>query len=173
MRNRSLFALALTLAIAIAPADAATLPKLEATSLGGTHVVLPAAQIGKPFVLVVGYARESQASLQAWAHALAKALPDTPLYATAVVVGAPGFVHGFISQAIRKSAPASVPQHDAQVLLTFDGTGWTGIAPAGTGADAAVFVIGPDAAIVDAIRTPLADDALKAVVAVAKAIGAR
>ena len=151
---RNALALALGLLIAGSPATAATLPKLEATSLGGTHVVLPAAVDGKAFVLVVGYTRESQASLEAWSHALTKALPETPLYATAVVVGAPGFVHGFISRAIRKAALPKYPQHDGHVLLTFDGTGWTQIAPAGKGEDAAVFVIGPDATVATAIRIP-------------------
>ena len=173
MRRSIAFAVALALAGTAAPAAATVVPKLEATSLGGAHVVLPGAAGGKPFVLVVGYARESQASLQAWAHALAKALPDTPLYATAVVVGAPGLVHGFISRAIRKAAPPSVPSHDSRVLLTFDGTGWMQIAPPGNAADAAVFVIRADETIVDSTRSPFGDDALRAVVDIAKGIGDR
>jgi hypothetical protein len=156
---------ALALLAAASPAAAATLPTLEATSLGGTRVVLPSSVDGRPFVLVVGYARESQGSLQAWSHALTKALPDTPLYAAAVVVGAPGLIHGFISRALRKAAPSTYPQHDSRVLLTFNGTGWKQIAPPGKPEDAAVFVIGSGAAIALSIRAPLTDERLGDVVA--------
>jgi hypothetical protein len=49
---------------------ASPFPRLEADSLGGRHVVLPDDAGGKPIVLVLGFARESEEALNTWAHKL-------------------------------------------------------------------------------------------------------
>jgi hypothetical protein len=161
-----LVAAALLLMLALSPSIAAAeqLPRVEAQSLGGKKVVLPADRAGQRFILVIGFAQNSSDAMKAWSHALVAALPDVPLYAVAVVEGAPGFVHGLIARGIRKSAPASQPLHDERVLLTFDATGWKSIAPAGRGEDAAVIVVDAGGQIVLACRIAFSANAVTSIV---------
>jgi len=142
-------------------ASAATLPRLEADSLGGTHVVLPDDAGGKPIVLVLGFARDSENSLDMWAHKLLTALgTKAVLYVVIVADSAPFFEKHHIAKGIAGSTLATQDQLRNNVLVTFSGKGWRGLVPPGAGKDAGVVVIDGSGNIVYAKREPYSDAAL-------------
>lgn len=157
---------ALTFAL-LASAHAATtpLPALEADSLGGKHLRFPADAKGKPAVLIVAYDRSASDALENWSHKVnEKAGGRTQVFAVVDAAGAPFFVHGAIKSGVAKSAPSSQPQHQSNILVTFDGRGWDQLAPAGARNDAAAVVIDAEGNIVYARRGPYSDAALNEVV---------
>ena len=160
----SIAAVIISIALALAPGTAilaSDLPPLEADALSGVHVSLPAAAGGKPFVLIVGYDRSAKDAVQRWSHELAKAIGERAIvYAVVDAAGAPGFVHGFIRSDVAKSAPAAQEQHRSNVLVTFDRTGWPGLAPSGAKADPAIVVVDANHAIVFAKREAFSDESL-------------
>ncbi len=109
-----------------APANAATLPRLEADSLSGTHVVLPTDVAGKPLVLLLAFGKAAEGDVKAWSQQLLgpKAPQNTAVY---IVVVADG--HAFagrrrILKQVAAAAGDAKEQVNGNVLVTFTGKGW-------------------------------------------------
>ena len=106
-------------------AQASTLPRLEADSLGGKHVVLPGDADGKPIVLVLGFARESEDALGVWARKLLAAVGSrAQIYVVIVADSAPFFAKGKVKKKIASSGLATQAQLQNNILVTFRGAGW-------------------------------------------------
>ena len=153
--------IALTLALAFAlaaavPADAANLPRLEADSLGGTHVVLPTDAAGKPLVLLLAYTPESQGELKLWSRQLlADRVARGAVVYVVVVAAKTAFVsRKHIRQMVEGAAVGSKDQINSNVLVTFDGTGWLTLVPPGDKKTAGVVVCDGNGAIAYARREP-------------------
>jgi hypothetical protein len=150
------FVVALAFLSAATPATAANLPRLEADSLGGTHVVLPAAAAGKPLVLLLAYTPESQGDLKLWSRQL---LADRVARAAVVYVVVVAVKTAFVSrrhirQLVEGAAVGTKDQINSNVLVTFDGTGWLTLVPPGDKKTAGVVVSDANGAIVYAKRVP-------------------
>jgi hypothetical protein len=143
-------------------ASASTLPRLEADSLGGKHVVLPDDAGGKPIVLVLGFARESENALNTWAHKLLTTVGTrAQIYVVIVADSAPFFAtKRKVKQKIAGSSLATQAQLENNILVTFRGEGWRDIAPPGPGKDAGIVVADGSGQIVFAKREPYSDAAL-------------
>ncbi|HTJ25314.1 MAG TPA: hypothetical protein VMA36_04025 [Candidatus Limnocylindria bacterium] len=142
-------------------ASASTLPRLEADSLGGKHVVLPDDAGGKPIVLVLGFARESENALNTWAHKLLTAVgARAQIYVVIVADSGPFFTKRKVKKKIAGSALATQAQLENNILVTFRGEGWRDIAPPGPGKDAGIVVADASGQIVFAKREPYSDAAL-------------
>ena len=151
------FALALTFASAGAvPAGAASLPRLEADSLGGTHVVLPTDAAGKPLVLLLAYTPESQSELKLWSRQLlADRVARGAVVYVVVVAAKTAFVsRKHIRQMVEGAAVGSKDQINSNVLVTFDGTGWLTLVPPGDKKTAGVVVCDGNGTIAYAKREP-------------------
>jgi hypothetical protein len=114
----------------LAPARAATLPRLEADSLGGTHVVLPTDAAGKPFVILLAFTPESEADVTAWSRALLQAAKATT-YVVVVADKTAFMSRKHIRKIVEGAAVGSREQIDANVLVTFSGAGWQTLVPPG------------------------------------------
>jgi len=151
--------LLLTLALlAMAHAsDAATLPRLEADSLGGTHVVLPTDAAGKPLILLLAFTPESQDEVRAWSSKLlADHTGDTAaVYVVAVADRTAHFMRKRVEKIVAGSAVGSDDEKRSRVLITFDGTGWRDLVPPGDKKTAGVVVCDASGSIVYAKREPL------------------
>lgn len=149
--------LALVLALSCArtvPALAATLPRLEADSLGGKHVVLPTDAGGKPLVLLLAYTPESEGDLKSWSR---KLLADRVARGAVVYVVVVADKTAFVSRRhIRKmvegAAVGSKEQINDNVLVTFTGAGWQTLVPPGDKHAAGVVVCNAGGDIVYAKR---------------------
>jgi len=142
-------------------ASASTLPRLEADSLAGKHVVLPDDAGGKPIVLVVGFARESEEALNTWAHKLLTAVgARAQIYVVIVADSAPFFAKRKVKKKIAGSALATQAQLENNILVTFRGEGWRDIVPPGPGKDAGIVVADASGKVVFAKREPYSDEAL-------------
>lgn len=152
-------ALALALAFASAgalPAGAANLPRLEADSLGGSHVVLPTDAAGKPLVLLLAYTPESQGELKLWSRQLlADRVARGAVVYVVVVAAKTAFVsRKHIRQMVEGAAVGTKDQINSNVLVTFDGTGWLTLVPPGDKKTAGVVVCDGNGTIAYAKREP-------------------
>jgi hypothetical protein len=139
------------------PADATTLPRLEADSLSGTHVVLPTDAAGKPLILLLAFTPESQDDVTAWSRKLlADHVQDhAAVYVVAVADRTAHFMRKRIQKIVSGSAVGSKDQQRSNVLITFDGTGWRDLVPPGDKKAAGIVVCDASGAIVYAKRDPL------------------
>jgi hypothetical protein len=142
-------------------ARASTIPRLEADSLGGKHVVLPDDADGKPIVLVLGFARESEDELGTWAHKLMATIGSrAQIYVVIVADSAPFFAKGKVKKKIASSGLATQAQLQNNILVTFRGAGWRDLVPKGPGKDAGIVVTDASGNIVLAKRELYSDTAL-------------
>src|ERR1700729_3901679 len=114
------FGLALAIAWSAAlPATAATLPRLEADALGGTHVVLPMDAAGKPLVLLLAFTPESQGDLKLWSRQLlADRVARGAVVYVVVVAAKTAFVsRRHIHELVQGAAVGSKEQIDDDVLV--------------------------------------------------------
>jgi hypothetical protein len=159
-------ALVLLALLAAGPhAGAATLPRLEADSLGGTHVVLPADAAGKPLVLLLSFTPESQNDVKAWSRAM---LADRDASAANVYVVAVADRTSFVSRKhirgiVEGAAVGTKQQMNDNVLITFSGDGWKTLTPPGDKQTAGVVVCDPNGNVTFAQRVRYSDEALAAV----------
>jgi hypothetical protein len=162
--------LALALPATALPAAAANLPRLEADSLGGTHVVLPTDAAGKPLVLLLAYTPESQGDLKLWSRQLlADHVARGAVVYVVVVAAKTAFVsRRHIRQLVEGAAVGSKDEINHNVLVTFDGTGWLTLVPPGDKKTAGVVVCDASGAIVYAKRVPFTPAALADVEKAAK-----
>jgi hypothetical protein len=141
-------------------AQAASLPRLEADSLGGKHVVLPDDADGKPIVLVLGFARESEDALSVWANKLVAAVGSrAQIYVVIVADSSLFFSKAKIKKKIAGSSLATQEQLQNNILVTFQGAGWRDLVPNGAGKDAGIVVTDASGNIVFAKREPYSDSA--------------
>jgi hypothetical protein len=149
------FALSLALTCSAAlPAAAASLPRLEADSLGGSHVVLPTDAAGKPLVLLLAYTPESESDLKSWSR---KLLNDRVATNAAVYVVVVADRTAFVSRRhiramVEGAAMGSKQQMNDDVLITFNGAGWLTLVPPGDKNTAGVVVCDATGAVVYAKR---------------------
>jgi hypothetical protein len=140
----------------VVPALADTLPRLEADSLSGTHVVFPGDAAGKPLVLLIAFTKESQGDLTAWSRRL---LDDhvgdrAALYVVAVADRTAGFARNHVRKIVEGAAIGTKDEDSSHVLITFNGAGWDGLVPPGDKKTAAVVVCDASGAILYAKREP-------------------
>jgi hypothetical protein len=149
--------MALGLTAGSADADA-TLPRLEADSLGGTHVVLPTDAAGKPLVLLLAFTTESQPQLKLWSKKfLADHIADHASVYVVVVADRVPFGRKHVRQMVEGAAVGTKEQIDRDVLLTFDGDGWRQLTPPGDKHTAGVVVCDSNGTILIAKREPYDD----------------
>lgn len=153
--------LALVLALALTcsgtlPAAAATLPRLEADSLGGTHVVLPADAGGKPLVLLLAYTPESQNDLRSWSRQLLAdhVARDAAVYVVVVAAKTEFVSRRHIRKMVEGAAVGSKEQINDNVLVTFNGEGWLTLVPPGDKKTAGIVVCDTSGTVVYAKRVP-------------------
>jgi hypothetical protein len=146
-------ALALTCSAAL-PAVAANLPRLEADSLGGTHVVLPGDATGKPLVLLLAFTPESQGDLKLWSQKLlADRVAGNAAVYVVVVADKTAFVsRRHIRSMVEGAAVGSKQQINDDVLIVFNGTGWLTLVPPGDKNAIGVVVCDATGAVVYAKR---------------------
>jgi hypothetical protein len=168
--------IAFTLALAVAslgtlPAAAASLPRLEADALGGTHVVLPTDAAGKPLVLLLAYTPESQGDLKLWSRQLlADHLAQGAVVYVVVVAAKTAFVsRRHVRSMVEGAAVGTKDQINTNVLVTFDGTGWLTLVPPGDKKTAGVVVCNGSGNVVYAKRLPYSAANLSDVEKAAKA----
>jgi len=135
-------------------ASAGQLPRLEADSLGGFHVVLPDAGAGKPLVLLLAFTKESEDDLRAWSRKLLDDhVQDRAAIYVVVVADRTAFVsHKHIRRLAERAAVGTKDQIEHNVLVTFDGTGWRDLVPPGDKRSAGIVVCDPSGSIVYAKR---------------------
>jgi hypothetical protein len=153
--------IALIVALAIAwsgaqPAAAANLPRLEADSLGGNHVVLPTDAAGKPLVLLLAYTPESQTDLKSWSRKLLadRLARDAVVYVVVVAAKTEFVSRRHIRKMVEGAAVGTKDQINNNVLITFNGAGWLTLVPPGDKKTAGVVVCDASGAIVYAKRVP-------------------
>jgi hypothetical protein len=141
-------------------AQASVLPRLEADSLGGKHVVLPDDADGKPIVLVLGFARESEDALDVWGRKLVAAVGSrAQIYVVIVADSSLFFSKGKVKKKIAASALATQDQLQNNILVTFQGAGWRDLVPSGPGKDAGIVVTDASGNVLLAKREPYSDSA--------------
>jgi hypothetical protein len=171
-RSRKL-ALALSLVLVLLPgvrATAGTLPRLEADSLGGTHVVLPTDAAGKPLVLLLAFTRESEDDLKAWTRKLLDdRIGDRATLFIVVVADKTAFVsRKHIRKMVEGGAVGTKEQINRNVLVTFSGNGWRELVPPGDKKTAGIVVCDPNGSVIFAKREPFNDANLAEVEKLAK-----
>src|ERR1700728_2649666 len=137
------FVLALATACCAAfPVSAATLPRLEADALGGSHVVLPTAAAGKPLVLLLAFTPEAEGDLKLWSRKLlADRLAGSAVVYVVIVAAKTAFVaRRHVRQLVEGAAVGSKEQINDDVLVTFNGSGWLTLVPPGDKKTAGVVV---------------------------------
>jgi len=156
MVARLLTALVLVTAL---PASAASLPRLEADSLGGNHVVLPTDAVGKPLVLLLAFTKESEGDLKLWSRKLLadRVAQNAEVYVVVVADKAAFFTRGHIRKVVEGAAVGSQTQINSNVLITFNGRGWRELVPPGDKKTAGIVVCDASGAIVYAKRAPYND----------------
>jgi hypothetical protein len=153
--------LPLALALFLAPsfagrASADVLPRLEADSMGGTHVVLPHDAGGKPFVLLLAFTKESKNDLRSWSRKLLddKIDANAEIYVVVVADKTMFVSRRHVRDMVEGAAVGTQAQINSNVLLTFDGTGWRDLVPPGDKKTAGVVVCDSNGSIVYAKREP-------------------
>jgi hypothetical protein len=153
--RKTAFALSLALTCSVAlPAAAASLPRLEADALGGSHVVLPTDAAGKPLVLLLAYTPESESDLKSWSRKLLhdRVATNAAVYVV-VVADRTAFVsRRHVRKMVEDAAVGSKQQMNDNVLITFNGTGWLTLVPPGDKNAAGVVVCDATGAVVYAKR---------------------
>lgn len=136
------------------PAGAATLPRLEADALGGSHVVLPTDAAGKPLVLLLAYTQESAGDLKLWSRKLlADRVAGNAVVYVVIVAAKTAFVsRRHVRQLVEGAAVGSKEQINDNVLVTFDGTGWLTLVQPGDKKTAGVVVCDANGTILYAKR---------------------
>ena len=170
-RPRALLAALAAVALATAlPASAATLPRLEADSLGGNHVVLPTDSAGKPLVLLLAFTKESEGDLKLWSRKLLsdQVARNAAVYVVVVADKAAFFTRGHIRKVVEGAAVGSQAQINSNVLITFNGNGWRQLTPPGDKKTAGIVVCDASGSIVYAKRVPYSDGNLAEVEKAAK-----
>ena len=156
LRSRGVAALtcALWLACGFTLSSAATVPRLEADSLGGTHVVLPTDAAGKALVMILAFTPESQTDVTAWSRAV---LTDKNAQSAAVYVVAIADHTAFTSRKhirsmVTGASVGSKQQMEDNVLITFSGDGWRQLTPPGDKHTAGIVICDPSGNVVFAKR---------------------
>jgi hypothetical protein len=166
------FALAMALAALLAPppALAGTMPRLEADSLGGTHVVLPGDAAGKPLVILLAFTKESQDDLKEWSRKLLEdhVAGSASVYVVVVADRMAFFERRHVRKIVEGASVGSEAQRNSNVLITFDGTGWRELVPPGDKRTAGIVVCDADGLIVYAKRERFNEDNLADVEKAAK-----
>jgi hypothetical protein len=140
---------------AFAPAAAGTLPRLEADSLGGTHVVLPTDAAGKPLVLLLAFTKESQPDLKLWSKKfLDDHLSDRAGVYVVVVADKVAFGRKHVRQMVEGAAVGTQAQINSNVLITFNGDGWRQLTPPGDKKTAGIVVCDANGSVLFAKREP-------------------
>jgi len=172
--SRSLVA-ALALALVCAsmpgtPAAAGTLPRLEADSIGGTHVVLPTDAAGKTLVILLAFTKEAEGDLKLWTRKLLDdRIGDHDAFYVVVVVDKAAFVsHRHVRDLVEGASVGTKQQIDSNVLVTFSGTGWRDLVPPGDKKTAGIVICDPSGSVIYAKREPFNDANLAEVEKAAK-----
>lgn len=143
---------------AFAPAAAGTLPRLEADSLGGTHVVLPTDAAGKPLVLLLAFTKEAQPDLKLWSKRfLTDRLGDRAAVYVVVVADKVAFGRKHVRQIVEGAAVGTQRQINDSVLITFNGDGWRQLTPPGDKKTAGIVVCDAGGSILIAKRESFDD----------------
>jgi hypothetical protein len=127
--------------------------KLEAQTLTGKRVVVPDDILGKPTFLVMGFRRGATDNVKKWSAALRAYDTRATVYPIAVLDNVPGFMRGFILDAIRKSAAANM-------LVTFSGASFEERFPPGGADDPGVALLDGKGVIIRTTRLPFSDEAV-------------
>jgi hypothetical protein len=138
------------------PANAAALPRLEADSLGGNHVVLPTDAAGKPLVLLLAFTPESEGELKSWSRQLLadRAVQGAVVYVVVVAAKTAFVSRRHIRQMVEGAAVGTKQQINDNVLVTFNGQGWLTLVPPGDKKTAGVVVCDASGNVVYAKREP-------------------
>ncbi len=140
----------------IAAGDA--FPLVDAQSLTGTAVHLPADRQGRPFVAIFGFSRGSGDHIAQWSHTLHATLPSpVAVYGIADLSHVPGLFRGFAVSGIRKQASAEHPEHDQFVLLLTKANSWQDLVPAGAADDAVVVAVDAKGTVLEIERVPYSE----------------
>ena len=146
-----------------APAKLATgdvFPLVDADSISGTHVELPADTHGAPFVAIFGLSPKAGEASAKWSQALYNALPaGFPIYAIADLSRVPGLFRGFAISAIRKEAAPAKPEYRDHLLLLTRANGWSSIVPSGSNDDAVVVTVDKSGMVTAIERRAFSDGA--------------
>ena len=158
-RLPSLRNVALTLACMLALAGqslAGTLPRLEADSLGGTHVVLPTDAAGKPLILLLAFTKESEGDLKSWSRKMldSSVAAKAAVYVVVVADKTAFFAHKTVRKTVEGATVGTADQRNNNVLITFNGAGWRDLVPPGDKKTIGVVVCDPSGSIVYAKRQP-------------------
>jgi hypothetical protein len=145
MNSQRFLSAALSLAIAAccaSPASAETLPRLEADSIGGQHVVLPTDALGQPLVVLVAFGKKSENDVKSWARKLLQDhINDVAHVYVVVVVDGPGsMMQRHVRKIAEDSAVGTQQEIDSNVLITFDAKPWRQLVAPGSATDAGVLV---------------------------------
>jgi hypothetical protein len=162
LRNLA-FVLALAIACSLAfPATAANLPRLEADSLGGTHVVLPDDAGGKALVLLLAYTPESKDDLKAWSRKLLddRVARNAVVYVVVVADKTAFLSRRHLRKLVEDAGIGGKQQIDQNVLITFNGTGWLTLVPPGDKHAAGIVVCDPGGTVTYAKRAPFTPSTL-------------
>jgi hypothetical protein len=150
---------ALVFALAVAwsamvPAAAATLPRLEADSLGGHHVVLPDDAAGKPLVLLLVFTAEAEGDLKRWSRKLLEdhVAREAAVYVVVVADRDVLVTRRHIRKMVEGAAVGTQEQLNDYVLITFNGDGWLTLVPPGDKKAAGVVVCDATGTVVYAKR---------------------
>ena len=164
-------AIAVALALSLAaPAPAGMLPRLEADSMGGTHVVLPADVAGKPLVLLLAFTKESEGDVKVWSR---KLLDDrvgdhAAVYVVVVADKTASFARRHVRSIVEGASVGTEAQKMNNVLITFNGAGWRELTPPGDKKTAGIVVCDAGGSVVYAKREPFSTTNLAEVERAAK-----
>ena len=162
--------LTISIASIAAPADAATLPRLEADALGGNHVVLPTDANGKPLVLLIAFTRESEGDLKLWSRKLLDdhAAKSAVVYVVVVADKTAFASRRHVRKIVEGAAVGTKDQINTNVLVTFSGNGWRALVPPGDKKTAGIVVSDAGGNVVYSKRVPYSDANLADVLKAAK-----
>ena len=135
---------------------AGTLPRLEADSLSGTHVVLPRDAAGKPLILVLAFTKESEGDLKSWSRKLLdeRVADKAAIYVVVVADKTAFFARKGVRKVVEGATVGSKEQQNSNVLITFNGAGWRELVPPGDKKTVGIVVSDGSGAIVYAKREP-------------------
>lgn len=160
--HRSLRKIALTCLISICCASLAradTLPRLEADSIGGQHVVLPTDASGEPLVLLVAFGKKSEGDVKSWSRRLLAGHVDQKahVYVVVVVDGTGSMMRRHVRKIVQDAAVGPEAEIESNVLITFDGKPWSAVVPAGSSTATGVVVCNANGDIIYDKRVTFTD----------------
>lgn len=144
LATSAMAAIALLLSLPTCSGQSRPMPVLQATTLSGNTVDLPAATSGKPVVLVFGFTRSARDEGENWGKELVemqKERNDFNFFQVATLSEAPHFMHGLITRAIRASVPVAYYPH--MLLLKQDDKVWRDLLHARNDGSAYVVLCSP------------------------------